>query len=92
MVTSAVSGLRIGDLLAGEDLISQDQLEQALIEQRSSGARLGYVLVKLGFVLEIEITKVLARQYHVPAVDLSRFEVDEKIIKLVPSDVALKHT
>ena len=92
MVTSAVSGLRIGDLLVGEDLISQDQLEQALIEQRSSGARLGYVLVKLGFVLEIEITKMLARQYHVPAVDLSRFEVDEKIIKLVPSDVALKHT
>ena len=68
------------------------ELEEALIEQRSSGARLGYVLVKLGFVLEIEITKVLARQYHVPAVDLSRFEVDEKIIKLVPSDVALKHT
>lgn len=92
MVTSAVSGLRIGDLLVAEDLISQDQLEQALIEQRSSGARLGYVLVKLGFVLEIEITKMLARQYHVPAVDLSRFEVDEKIIKLVPSDVALKHT
>ena len=92
MVTSAVSGLRIGDLLVGEDLISQDQLEQALIEQRSSGARLGYVLVKLGFVLEIEITKMLARQYHVPAVDLSQFEVDEKIIKLVPADVALKHT
>ncbi|MCH8143318.1 MAG: type IV-A pilus assembly ATPase PilB [Gemmatimonadetes bacterium] len=92
MVTSAVSGLRIGDLLVGEGLISQEQLEQALIEQRSSGARLGYVLVKLGFVLEIEITKMLARQYHVPAVDLSRFEVDEKIIKLVPSDVALKHT
>ena len=92
MVTSAVSGLRIGDLLVGEDLISQEQLEQALIEQRSSGARLGYVLVKLGFVQEIEITKMLARQYHVPAVDLSRFEVDEKIIRLVPSDVALKHS
>jgi type IV pilus assembly protein PilB len=92
MVTSAVSGLRIGDLLIREDLITSEQLEQALIEQRSSGARLGYVLVKLGFVLEIEITKMLARQYHVPAVDLSRFEVDERIIKLVPPDVALKHT
>ncbi len=92
MVTSAVGGLRIGDLLVREGLVSQEQLEQALIEQRSSGARLGYVLVKLGFVLEIEITKMLARQYHVPAVDLSRFEVDEKIIKLVPAEVALKHT
>ncbi len=92
MVTSAVGGLRIGDLLVRDGLVSQKQLEQALIEQRSSGARLGYVLVKLGFVLEIEITKMLARQYHVPAVDLSQFQVDEKIIKLVPSDVALKHT
>ncbi|MCH8938776.1 MAG: type IV-A pilus assembly ATPase PilB [Gemmatimonadetes bacterium] len=92
MVTSAVGGLRIGDLLVREDLISQDQLEQALIEQKSSGARLGYVLVKMGFVLEIEITKMLARQFHVPAVDLSRFEVDEKIIKLVPAEVALKHS
>ncbi len=92
MVTSVVSGLRIGDLLVREGLISKEQLEQALIEQRGSGARLGYVLVKMGFVLEIEITKMLARQYHVPAVDLSRFEVDGKIIKLVPPDVALKHT
>ncbi len=92
MVTSAVGGLRIGDLLVREGLVSQEQLEQALIEQRSSGARLGYVLVKLGFVLEIEITKMLARQYHVPAVDLSQFRVDTKIIKLVPPEVALKHT
>ena len=92
MVTSAVSGLRIGDLLVREGLVSQEQLEQALIEQRGSGARLGYVLVKLGFVLEIEITKMLARQYHVPAVDLSQFQVDQKIIKLVPPEVALKHT
>lgn len=92
MVTSAVGGLRIGDLLVRDGLVSEEQLEQALIEQRSTGSRLGYVLVKLGFVLEIEITKMLARQYHVPAVDLTQFQVDEKIIKLVPSDVALKHT
>jgi type IV pilus assembly protein PilB len=53
--------------------------------------RLGYCLVKLGFVQELEITKALARQYKMPAVDLTRFEVDEKIIKLVPSDVAVRH-
>jgi len=53
--------------------------------------RLGYVLVKVGFVQELEITKMLARQYRVPAVDLSRFEVDSSIIKLVPPEVAVKH-
>src|SRR6185437_1130381 len=52
--------------------------------------RLGYLLVKLGFVPELEVTKVLARQYRMPAVDLSRFDVDPKILKLVPADMATK--
>jgi len=60
------------------------------VEQKATKHRLGYVLVKLGFVPELEITKVLARQYRMPAVDLSRFEVDPKILKLVPGDVAAK--
>jgi hypothetical protein len=42
--------MRIGDLLIGEGLISSEQLEQALTEQRGSGMSLGYVLVKMGFV------------------------------------------
>src|SRR2546421_610682 len=54
--------------------------------------RLGYTLVKLGFVEETEVTKSLARQYRMPAVDLTRFEVDPKIIKLLPPDIATKHT
>src|SRR5438552_1530229 len=54
--------------------------------------RLGYTLVKLGFIEETEISKMLARQYRMPAVDLSRFEVDPKIIKLMPPDIAVKHT
>ena len=54
--------------------------------------RLGYTLVKLGFIEETEVTKMLARQYRMPAVDLSRFEVDPKIIKLLPPDIAVKHT
>src|SRR3989449_6784317 len=54
--------------------------------------RLGYNLVKLGFVEETEISKILARQYRMPAVDLTRFEVDPKILKLLPPDIATKHT
>jgi type IV pilus assembly protein PilB len=82
---------RLGDILMREGLITRDQLTVALAEQKSTGHRLGYVLVKLGLVQELEVTKVLARQYRMPAVDLTRFEVDPKIIKLVPSDFALKH-
>jgi type IV pilus assembly protein PilB len=84
-------GDRLGDLLIREGLITKEQLDKALQEQKNNGQRLGYNLVKMGFVQETEITKMLARQYRMPAVDLARFEVDPKIVKLVPADVALKH-
>ncbi|MCH7874619.1 MAG: type IV-A pilus assembly ATPase PilB [Gemmatimonadetes bacterium] len=92
MATAAASTIRLGDLLVREGLITRGQLDEALTEQRNSGARLGYCLVKLGLVQETEITKMLARQYRMPAVDLSRFEVEPKILKLIPAEVAVKNT
>jgi type IV pilus assembly protein PilB len=91
MATAAAGTDRLGDILIRESLITREQLAQALTEQKSTGFRLGYVLVKLGLVQEIEVTKVLARQYRMPAVDLSRFEVDPKIVKLIPGEFATKH-
>ena len=90
-VASTNSTERIGDLLVREGLITKDQLEKALQEQRQNGTRVGYNLVKLGFIQEIELTKTLARQYKMPAVDLSKFEVDPKIVKLIPADLAVKN-
>src|SRR6188768_2864286 len=90
MATAAAGGDRLGEILLREGLVTREQLAQALAEQKNSKHRLGYVLVKLGLVQELEITKLLARQYRMPAVDLSRFEVDPKIIKLVPADLATK--
>src|SRR5690349_1034728 len=82
---------RLGDLLVREKLISREQLDKALQEQKQSGTRIGYNLVKLGFIQETELTKILARQYKMPAVDLTRFEVDPRIAKLVPAELAMKH-
>ncbi len=82
---------RLGELLVREKLISREQLDKALQEQKQSGTRIGYNLVKLGFIQETELTKILARQYKMPAVDLTRFEVDPRIAKLVPADLAMKH-
>ncbi len=90
--TVAATSDKLGEILVREGLITQDQLRRALQEQKGTGMRLGYTLVKLGFVEETEVTKMLARQYRMPAVDLSRFEVDPKILKLLPPDIAIKHT
>ncbi|MES2177635.1 MAG: ATPase, T2SS/T4P/T4SS family [Gemmatimonadota bacterium] len=91
MAAPVASSERLGDLLVREGLITREQLEKALQEQRQSGTRVGYNLVKLGFIPETELTKMLARQYKMPAVDLSKFEVDPRIAKLIPGDLAIKH-
>jgi len=82
---------RIGELLVREGLITSDQLAKALQEQKQNGTRVGYNLVKLGFIPEVELTKMLAKQHRMPAVDLSRFEVDPKIAKMIPADLAQKN-
>ncbi len=82
---------RIGDLLFREGLITAEQLAKALQEQKQSGTRVGYNLVKLGFIQEQELTKALAKQYKMRPVDLSNFEVDPKIAKMIPADLAQKN-
>ena len=91
MAAPVVAIERIGDLLVREGLITREQLARALEEQRQSGTRVGYNLIKLGFIEENELTKMLARQYKMPAIDLARFEVDPKIAKMIPTDLALKN-
>jgi type IV pilus assembly protein PilB len=88
--TAAVSE-RLGELLVREGLITREQLDHALHEQRETGTRLGYNLVALGYVKETDLTRMLARQYRMPAVDLSSFEVDPRIARLIPNDLATKH-
>ncbi|HJP85058.1 MAG TPA: ATPase, T2SS/T4P/T4SS family [Gemmatimonadaceae bacterium] len=92
MTAPAAKTPRIGDLLLREGLITQDQLNKALQEQRHNGTRVGYNLVKLGFVKETDLTRMLARQHKMPAVDLTKFQVDARIAKLIPGELALKHS
>src|SRR3954468_13788786 len=91
MAAPQPTGERIGDLLIREGMITKEQLDKALAEQKQNGTRVGYNLVKLGFIQELELIKTLARQYKMQAVDLSRFEVDPKIAKMIPGDLASKN-
>jgi type IV pilus assembly protein PilB len=82
---------RIGDQLVAEGLLSRDQLAKALDDARSNGSRIGFSLVKLGFLSEQDLVRALARQHRVPAVDLERVKLDPKILKLIPTEIAVKH-
>jgi type IV pilus assembly protein PilB len=91
MAATVAQEVRLGDLFVREGLITEQQLQEALAEAKTSGYRIGYALVHLGFVAEEELTRMLAKQYRVPAVDLDKVTVDPKIIKLIPANVAQKH-
>ncbi|HZS47987.1 MAG TPA: type IV-A pilus assembly ATPase PilB [Blastocatellia bacterium] len=82
---------KLGESLLRENLISAQQLKEALEYQRTNGGRLGTTLVKLGIIEDNEIARHLSRQYGVPSVNLSFFEVDRTAVKLVPQDVAAKY-
>ncbi len=84
---------RLGDLLVREGLLTKENLAKALHEQaQTPGQRLGLTVVRMGLVPETEVVRMLARQYRMPAVDLSRFEVDTRLLKLIPAELASKHT
>src|SRR3990170_4112535 len=83
--------VRIGELLLKEKRITPAQLQEALAYQKTNGGKLGFNLVKLGFVKDEEITAFLSKQYGVPSINLTQFEIDASIIKLIPSETAHKY-
>jgi type IV pilus assembly protein PilB len=86
-----MTGNRLGELLIRNKLINENQLAKALEEQKVQGGRLGASLVKLGFIKEEELAAFLSRQYGVPSINLSEFEIDPAVIQLVPAEVSQKY-
>ena len=77
--------VRIDELLLKEKRIRPDQLQQALVHQKANGGKLGFNLVKLGFIKDEEITGLLSKQYGVPSINLAQFDIDASAIKLIPA-------
>lgn len=84
---------RIGELLIGKGVVSEDQVRIALTEQKS-GKRtdhLGKILVGLGFATEAVIRDVLGGALGYDSVDLSKVVVDHDVVKLVPKEIARRY-
>jgi type IV pilus assembly protein PilB len=82
---------RLGDMLIDAQKISSEQLSAALDVQKSTGKRLGEVLVTEGFIAQEDIIKLLETQLGIPKIDMKKFVVDAKSVKLVPENLARKH-
>ncbi len=82
---------RLGDLLVADGLLTPEQLQKALAEQKGSTDKLGSILIRLGFINEEQLIGFLSRQYGVPSITLSQLEVDTEVLKLVPPAIAKKY-
>ena len=80
--------LRLGDVLVQQRLISQEQLQTALTAQRSTGKKLGRLLVESGVITEELLAGGLARQLRIPFVNLKTFPFRAEVVKLLPETAA----
>ena len=83
---------RITTLLINDGIVSRELLERAQRDAKQNGTTVTLALIRTGAIQEVDLTKIIARTYKMPAVDLSKFEVDPKILRLVPAELATKHT
>ena len=80
--------LRLGEILVEAGLATQDQIAQALDEQKKRrGKRLGQVLVEAGIVSESGLAQTLAMKFRVPFVDLDTIEVDLEAAREIPTGI-----
>ncbi len=83
---------RLGELLVKANLVTAPQLRDALERVKKTGGPLSHELVLAGVINENAIVQALHKKYGVPAVDLTQFEIDPKVLRAVPREVVDKHT
>jgi MSHA biogenesis protein MshE len=83
--------IRLGELLVEQQIVSAEQLAQALAEQRRSGRKLGRVLSDLGFVSEGSLHEFLSKHLQVPFVDLKQVRIDREAVKLLSEPLARRY-
>ncbi|MDT8420986.1 MAG: type IV-A pilus assembly ATPase PilB [Desulfuromonadales bacterium] len=86
-----MSAERLGELLIRKEMITAQQLANAVAEQKKEGIRLGAALVKLDYIQETDLASFLSKHYGVPSINLAEFDVDPAVIELIPAEVAQKY-
>ena len=82
---------KLGQILITSNIISEEQLKQALSLQKKEGGRLGTNLAKLGYITEDKLVSFLSKQFGVPAINLSEYTIDAAVVKLIPLEMARKY-
>lgn len=82
---------RLGELLIEHDVISAQQLESVLQQQKREGGRIGSLLVQMGILSELELLGFVAEQLDLPLLDLNKTEIDPQAVKILSEVYARRH-
>ncbi|MDP3790285.1 MAG: hypothetical protein Q8R48_07790 [Candidatus Omnitrophota bacterium] len=82
---------QLGDLLLERGLIKRADLDKALKTQKEKGGLLGDILVSLGCTTEEQIAQAITVQYGFPYLPLASYEIEQKIIDIIPENVAKQY-
>lgn len=91
MAENVQKRIRVGDLLIDREIITQQQLDNALKEQRTSGQKLGRTLIDLGYITEKDILDALSAQMKIPYVELEQFKFNPELVKRLPETYARRY-
>ncbi|MFH1238586.1 MAG: type IV-A pilus assembly ATPase PilB [bacterium] len=84
---------KLGEMLVEVGIITEEQLQEALEEQKKSGGRLGQNLMALGYITEEIMSAFVGKQLGIPYVSLSEYEnIPPEVVKSVPEDIARHQT
>jgi type IV pilus assembly protein PilB len=82
---------RLGEILLKANLITRDQLEYSVAQQKAEGGHLGTILTKLGLVKEEDVARCLGEQYGIPYIDLDNHTIEPAVVRLIPTSIVQKH-
>ena len=82
---------RIGEILVERGLITEAQLHDALLEQKTTDGFLGGILMKRGLVNDKNITEALSEQFSLPIVDLKNQYIDFELARKFSSSLIVDH-
>ncbi|MBP2001574.1 type IV pilus assembly protein PilB [Paenibacillus shirakamiensis] len=87
----AVVKKRLGDLLVENGVIAEEQLQEALQEQRKTKRRLGDLLISQGYITEQQLIEVLEFQLGIPHVSLFKYQIDPALTQIIPESMAKRY-
>ncbi len=82
---------RIKEILIRDNIITQEDLDHAVEEQKKFGGDLSRILVKNGLISEDQLTLVLSQGLGMPPIDITRLKIDPQVVKMIPQTIAMSY-